>query len=275
MRVKEKILVSLIGISTVLLIINPVKSKAALQANGNPGKADTINNWLINIRKMEATGGTLGLTGGVNANLTSSAVNNLDIHMQKNTEYGAMAILSASAYGNQKKIADGQTTTGNKSGIYIKLNKEWVAAGCNELGSNVANFKNAVGKYKNIYTISYAAKVGDAITETNGWHGSGASQWLTNNNNSGLLRSYAGSLFSYYGNNNNTQGTGANYTLVYSSRAVIVVGSGLLYKILLKKFNKSARGKIFKDIFECIRYKRSIIPSNKRALVKNERNTIV
>ena len=227
MRVKEKILVSLIGISTVLLIINPVKSKAALQANGNPGKADTINNWLINIRKMEATGGTLGLTGGVNANLTSSAVNNLDIHMQKNTEYGAMAILSASAYGNQKKIADGQTTTGNKSGIYIKLNKEWVAAGCNELGSNVANFKNAVGKYKNIYTISYAAKVGDAITETNGWHGSGASQWLTNLNYSGLLRSYAGSLFSYYGNFSNTQGTGANYTLVYSSRAVIVVGSGL------------------------------------------------
>jgi hypothetical protein len=104
---------------------------------------------------------------------------------------------------------------------------------------------------------------------------SGASQWLTNNNNSGLIRSYAGSLFSYYGNNNNTQGTGANYTLVYSSRAVIVVGSGLLYKILLKKFNKSARGKIFKDIFECIIYKRSIIPSNKRALVKNERNTIV
>ena len=50
---------------------------------------------------------------------------NLDIHMEKNTEYGAMAILSASAYGNQNVIGDGETTTGNKSGVYMKLNKEW------------------------------------------------------------------------------------------------------------------------------------------------------
>ena len=225
MKVKEKFLLSIIVISTICLIVSPIKSKAALQANSNPGKTDTIQSWLINIRKMEATGGTLGLTGGVNANLTSSAVNNLDIHMEKNTEYGAMAILSASAYGNQKKIADGQTTTGNKSGIYIKLNKEWVAAGAIGLGDQASNFKNAVGKYKNIYTTTYAAKAGDAITETKGWHGSTESQWLTWNT-SGLRRSYSGSLFSYYGFNTNFSGSDADYMLVCSSRAVIVVGSG-------------------------------------------------
>ena len=49
--------------------------------------------------------------------------------MEKNTEYGAMAILSASSYGNQSKIESGGTTTGNKSGVYINLNKEWVSAG--------------------------------------------------------------------------------------------------------------------------------------------------
>ncbi len=226
MKVKEKFLLSVIGISMICLILNPIKSKAALQANGNPGSIGTINNWLINIRRMESTGGTLGLSGEVGSNLdTTGTPNNLDIHMQKNTEYGAMAILSASAYGKQGKVADGESTTGNKSGIYINLNKEWVAAGGNELGNYLENFRNAVGKYKNIYTESYVAKVGDAITETNGWHGSGASQWMTICLSSGLLRLYAGSLFSYYGRGDNSY-VDAIYTRQWSSRAVVVVGSG-------------------------------------------------
>lgn len=143
-----------------------------------------------------------------------------------------MAIISASAYGNQKKIADGQTTTGNKSGVYIKLNKEWVAAGATELGNQVSNFKNAVGKYKNIYTTSYVAKAGDAITETKGWHGSTASEWLATYNSyygcaSGLVRSLSGSLFSYFGNGNQTNSDYyAEDGRQWSSRAVIVVGNG-------------------------------------------------
>ncbi|MCI8616789.1 MAG: hypothetical protein HFJ60_00755 [Clostridia bacterium] len=223
MKVKKKILLSIIGISTICLILNPIKSKAALQANGNGNSTATVNDWLINIRKIEAIGGTLGLAAGINGNLTDSGeTNNIDVHMQKNTEYGAMAILSASAYGNQKKIADGETTTGNKSGIYIALNKEWVSAGLNDLSST--NFKNALGKYKNIYTATYVAKVGDAITETNGWHGSGASRWI-NNSNTGVIRAYSGSLFSYFAGAGDTSGIALN-NRVYSSRAVIVVGNG-------------------------------------------------
>lgn len=214
MKVKEKILISVLGISVIGMILNPIKSKAALQANGNGNSTATINEWLINIRKMEATGGTLGLEAGINGNLTDSGTsNNLDIHMQKNTEYGAMAILSASAYGNQAKITGVEdetngvkykTTTGNKSGIYITLNKEWVSAGDNKLGTNVENFRIAVDKYKNIYTGSYVAKLGDAITETKGWHGSEIFTWIGADNYSstswnGLLRSYETSLFSYYG----------------------------------------------------------------------------
>ena len=116
--------------------------------------------------------------------------------MEKNTEYGAMAILSASSYGNQSKIENGGTTTGNKSGVYINLNKEWVSAGnITELGA----YRNANGKYKNVYTTSDIAKNGDAISETAGWHGSGASTWIETNFSSGLLRAYSGSIFSYYG----------------------------------------------------------------------------
>ncbi len=223
MKVKKKILLSIIGISSICLILNPIKSKAALQANGNGNSTATVNDWLINIRKIEAIGGTLGLAAGINGNLTDSGeANNIDVHMQKNTEYGAMAILSASAYGNQKKIADGETTTGNKSGIYIALNKEWVSAGLNDFSST--NFKNALGKYKNIYTATYVAKVGDAITETNGWHGSGASRWI-NNSNTGVIRAYSGSLFSYFAGAGDTSGIALS-NRVYSSRAVIVVGNG-------------------------------------------------
>ena len=222
MEVKKKILISILGISAICMILNPVKSKAALQSNGNSPATKNVNDWITGVRQMQVTGGTLGLTDEINATNLTSTNKNLDIHMQKNTEYGAMAILSASAYGNQKKIADGETTTGNKSGIYIALNKEWVSAGLNDLSST--NFKNALGKYKNIYTATYVAKVGDAITETNGWHGSGASRWI-NNSNTGVIRAYSGSLFSYFAGAGDTSGIALN-NRVYSSRAVIVVGNG-------------------------------------------------
>ena len=146
--------------------------------------------------------------------------------MEKNTEYGAMAILSASSYGNQSKIENGGTTTGNKSGVYINLNKEIVSAGTIK---NSSLYTNANGKYKNAYTASYVAKSGDAISETAGWHGSGASSWLYDGNTNAyalLLRAYSGSIFSYFGNGYN--GVEANYNkkLPYSTRACIVVGTG-------------------------------------------------
>ena len=145
--------------------------------------------------------------------------------MEKNTEYGAMAILSASSYGNQSKIESGGTTTGNKSGVYINLNKEWVSAGSI---TKLGQYANANGKYKNIYTNSYAAKNGDAIGETAGWHGSGASRWLNTDPKSGLVRAYSGSIFSYYGFGGHPTDSeyAADCRRAYSTRACIVVGTG-------------------------------------------------
>ena len=143
--------------------------------------------------------------------------------MEKNTEYGAMAILSASSYGNQSKIENGGTTTGNKSGVYINLNKEWVSAGSI---TKLGQYANANGKYKNIYTNSYAIKNGDAISETAGWHGSGASTWIETNFSSGLLRAYSGSIFSYYGKGFDGGTLDAGSPKAWSTRACIVVGTG-------------------------------------------------
>ena len=191
-------------------------------------------------------------------NLTASSdSNNIDVHMQKNTEYGALAILSASSYGNPNKINDGETTTGNVTGAVMKLNSEWVAAG--NL-SKVTNYANAVGRYKNIVNdlqasgsggmnvtiyAKYVSRVGDAISETKGWHGSDVSEWISYTRHrdfgqdgtiyTGLLRSYSGSIFSYYGYGgywgpyaSSIDGSGdAYYGKGHTTRAVIVQGEGI------------------------------------------------
>lgn len=196
MKNKTKTFLTILLIILASMIIMPNTARAALQSNGGTPATKNVDQWMLQIRQMQSAGGTLGLTDTINATGLTSTNTNLDIHMEKNTEFGAMAILSASSYGKPDKVNSGQTTTGNKTGVVINLNKEWVAAGTI---SSTTTYRQAVGRYKNAYTTTYAAKAGDAIKETEGWHGSSASTWLSSNNVSGLLRSYSGSFFSYYG----------------------------------------------------------------------------
>ena len=223
MKNKTKTFLTIFLIILATMIIMPNVSNAALQANGGTPATKTIDQWMLQIRQMQSAGGTLGLTDTINETGLKSENTNLDIHMEKNTEFGAMAILSASSYGKPDKVNTGETTTGNKTGVVINLNKEWVAAGTI---SSTTTYRQAVGRYKNAYTTTYTAKVGDAINETNGWHGSSASTWLNSGVSSGLLRSYSGSLFSYYGYGYNYSDD-ARYTKPWASRACVVVGSGL------------------------------------------------
>ena len=115
----------IIVLVVAMLLLGANSSHAVLQANGGTMVQKNIYNWLIEIRQMESLGGTLGLTETINTTtlLPTSESNNLDIHMEKNTEYGAIAILSASSYGNPNKINDGQTSTGNKTGIVFNGNR--------------------------------------------------------------------------------------------------------------------------------------------------------
>lgn len=241
MKAKKNILKILIGTTLLLAILIPVKSNAALQANGNSVSKARVDYWLPAIRKMESEGETLGLIGSASLTQTlDENANNLDIHMQKNTEYGAMAILSASNYGKSTPIQDTteeslSTTTGNKSGIYINLNNlEWVAAGGL---SYVGAFNTAKLKYKNIYDYQKEnGKIGDALFETAGWH-------KTNNPvyhewkgrpPSGISRGYGkGSIFSY----DATDYIGGNYAPpAYASRAVVVVGERILKIVSYKNY---------------------------------------
>lgn len=233
MKVKNKILTAMVFGTILSGLIIPNKANAALQSNGGTPVKKYASEWILQIRQMQELGGTLGRTDSVDkTNLTSNATD-LDIHMEKNTEYGAMVILSASAYGNPNKIEDGGTTTGNSTGIVFNLSNERVAAK-QDVKTNVMAFDNASPRYINNY--SNKSKVGDALTETKGWHGSTNYLWF-NNDLSGLLRGIKESVFSYFGGYDNEFLNGVyipagldnsgNYKTNWSSRAAIVVGTGL------------------------------------------------
>ena len=168
-----------------MVLSGTTSSKAVLQSNGNTGATYNLSDWMINVRKMEELGGAMGLSETLNSNLTSSSDSNgIDIHMQKNTEYGALAILSASSYGNPNKVNDGETTTGNATGVVMKLNSEWVAAGTVYEATN------------------YSKRNGDAITETYGWHGSTIKNWFSEEwieSRCALVRASGSSIFDYNG----------------------------------------------------------------------------
>lgn len=226
MRKMKKIIVMVILTMAIGIIVMPNKVSAVLQSNGGTPAGKQTGDWMLSIRKMQSAGGTLGLTDEINTTNLTSENKNLDIHMEKNTEYGAMVILSASSYGNPNKINDGETTTGNKTGVVMKLNTERVAAGPSNAGEYMQ--KGAYTRYKDIYPSSYVAKIGDAIAETAGWHGSGSSDWINSSSRSVLVRSLKGSIFSYSGKGQaDTLSYPADPRWSWATRAVVVVGSGV------------------------------------------------
>ena len=229
MKVKNKILTAMVFGTILSGLIIPNKANAALQSNGGTPATINLNDWLLKIRQMQEIGGTLGRTDTISTNNLTSNATDLDIHMEKNTEYGAMAILSASAYGNPNKINDGETTPGNSTGIVMNLNNERVSAASDNQG-RVTNFINANSRYKNVYPgDKYKKKIGDAVLETYKWHKSTIYQWMDYSDVSTIVRSVSegGSIFSYTAFNAGENDGIGNYRQRWASRAVIVVGTGL------------------------------------------------
>ncbi len=104
--------------------------------------------------------------------------------MMRSTEYGAIAILSASGYGNPQTLQNSavKTTTGNKTGVYFTGNNwEWVAGGVNGSifgGVNTRYYDTYVDRNQG------SARIGDALgtaSTTNPgcskWHSASNSRW--------------------------------------------------------------------------------------------------
>ena len=219
---KTKLILLTLIILLVTILLNTSEVQATLQANPNTHykKADTPTNWMTNFRKMEETGGAMGLSETLNADLTSSSgSNNIDVHMMRTTEYGAIAILSASGYGNSQTLKNStiKTTTGNKTGVYLSGgNWEYNAGG---LENSI--FSGVNKKYYDTYTTARnSARVGDALGErTNngcqGWHSASNSNWV-NGRYPYFVRGNGGVFSFNYGDGD-----------AYGGRGVAVVGAGL------------------------------------------------
>lgn len=212
-------------ILVVLFLSVSGESRAALQSNPSTyyTKGDGANNWVGNIRSMETTGQAMGLNETINGTTLAptSASNGIDVHMMKTTEYGAIAILSASGYGNPQTIQTSavRTTTGNKTGIYYSLGNWEFSAG----GLQGYAFPGIDARYYNTYTTSISsARVGDSLGNASvanpgcyGWHSAPYAIWLASNY---YYVHSPGSIFTY---------SYANYTDGYFARGVAVCGSGL------------------------------------------------
>lgn len=222
-----KQILAIIALATTLLITNAGISNAALQANPNTQytKSTAPETWMSEFRKMESAGGAMGLSETLNSDLTASNNNSngIDVHMMKTTEYGAIAILSASGYGNSSNSQAITTTTGNATGIILNTSYwEWNAGGLED-----SIFSGTNSKYYDSYTSSQtSARVGDSLgtkSTTNpgcsGWHSATKADWVQ----SALpyfLRT-SGGIFSFFNNIYH----GGNWN--YYCRGVAVCGEGM------------------------------------------------
>lgn len=232
---KNKKTITLILAIAMLILFTP-RAKAVYQMSPNKeSKKTSLNEFMYKTRQMEANGGVMGLEeagraikeGG--ALLATTASNNIDVHMTKNTEFGACVILSASQkYGKQGTGADCYidsetstgiaTTTGNKYGVYQMAssgNWEWTAGGGKtsyyNSGSKAIPYN---ARYYNIYD-PLTEKAGDATTSMARWKGSGTANFVDESVAFG--RGYVGAFsFSNYGSSNTS----------HVGRASAVCGSG-------------------------------------------------
>lgn len=207
MRIR-KILVQMLVAALIIMalaLVNGGEVKAALQSNPSTQykKTDTMANWLPAFRNMEATGGAMGLNETINSStlLASTSSNNIDVHLMKSTEWGAMAILSSSAYGNPSNEKLLTSTTGNETGVILDGNHyEWVAGGYKDApvfsGKN-ARYYDSYGSDANATKANGGPKTGDALgtgtTEQpgcRGWHKASGSGWVYDYSDFGGKRVY-------------------------------------------------------------------------------------
>lgn len=178
---KKKITITLMAI-LALICITTGRVFAAPQSSPNVShKSEYLKEWVYSgtkyIPNMIGASGTMGNTIGLN------------VHLQRNTEYGAMLILGISDYGKQAsgvnynslftETSNGlATTTGNVSGVYQVGQKEFVAAG--QPTTTQSYYLNSIPKYnRDEYSkTSSTVKRGDAMGLFGGTIGPSNSSWL-------------------------------------------------------------------------------------------------
>lgn len=243
---KTKKIIAIIALMLGIVLALNTNVFALQSTSTGTSKRDTATNWITTIRQIEGENGGMGLKETINTStaLATSEPNNIDVHLQKNTEYGAMVLLGASNYGKRATNASANscwmqiggtsttgtatnlaTSTGNISGVYElgyysrNINSqdyEWTA------GGGTSFLRGIDSRYRDIYTTT-TGKPGDATQEGSinlaRWHtGSTHDGWATGSN--GFLRGN-GSVGVFSCN----YGTAVSNR--YYARAAVVCGAGL------------------------------------------------
>jgi hypothetical protein len=182
-------------------------------------------------RRVEQDGEALGLTAIVDQYGNESVSNNIDAHMMKNTEWGAVAYLAQSVYG--KGTANSITSSGSKTGgtgnggnyilnvahsttqnaygVYgmISSYMTYVAAVSNWSNTNISTLFSSRLRYKDLYAANYSNNSvadlsdipGGATTETFNWYGQqylGSSSYYRLSSSVPMLsRGYNNGLFDF------------------------------------------------------------------------------
>ena len=186
--------------------VGKYETSLAKKSNGNdynPGSTMIVNESSDYAIRVEQNKSSWRYCTISNQYTSAKAYNtNLNSHMLKNSEWGAVAYLTESKYGrNGEEVAQNtdttyktasgnfidsenqkQSSTGNETGIYDLSGGayERVAAylqdGSTSNGNSLVNETDK--KFVTIYTRTSASsgyRVGDATYETSGWHSDGAS----------------------------------------------------------------------------------------------------
>ena len=229
----------------VAILALTINSEAAYQSRPNFSALvnTTSNDFFKNIRMMESADGPMGLSATFETSSTevkeTSSSNNIDVHMIKNSEWGAAVLLASSGYGAGSDNNAGTWTTGpnNYTGIYGMGNGNWeyTASFCKQGGSNVtgaASYNSILHHYQGTkYVDQYVNKnnqatadydtftviKGDAVIDVMGLH-SGNKNLVTSGYPVFLRGSYG--VFAF------DRGSGHGYGSS-TSRAVAVCGAGL------------------------------------------------
>ncbi len=201
MRINKIMLLIILSFLLEILLTTNVNANYQSVPTGS-SKSASATEWITGIRQKESSGKGMGLNEEIDTTtgLATTKSNDIDVHLLKNTEYGAILILGSSDYGKQgtditaRRMDKGETsgtdvqasTTGNKYGIYemgyynmsvgYYTIKEWVAGGTTDFFPSIAS------RYINRYTTNVSsARIGDALTEMNKWHGSNYVNWISYN----------------------------------------------------------------------------------------------
>ena len=158
---KKKIITTLL-LFAIIMLISTTGAYANFQIRPDRSQCKySLASFIYSVRGMEADGQVMGLNETYDSSTlkATSDSNNIDVHLTKNTEFGATLLLSASpkygkqgegtnSYIDQKTTTGIATTTGNQYGVYQMGSSggdwEWVAG-----GSATTNY---LDKYYNKYT---------------------------------------------------------------------------------------------------------------------------